>query len=72
MKLKEYIKNLQEVAKEFGDDLEVIFSADDEGNYYDEVYADPSVGNFHQQEFVPLTKEESDEEELEINSVCIN
>lgn len=43
MKLKDYIKILQQIQKKHGDNLELIYSIDDEGNWYEKVYFSPSV-----------------------------
>jgi hypothetical protein len=70
MKLRDYIELLKEVEEEYGGDLEVIYSADDEGNSYDTVNYSPGVGRFaHGDEFRSASQFEDDEE---INAVCIN
>ena len=74
MKLKEYIEQLQAVEKEHPD-LEVIYSADDEGNSFDRVYFAPTLGHFtDNREFYAEDElgDYADEEPLEINAVCIN
>lgn len=43
MKLKDYISHLQKIAKNHPD-LEVVYSADDEGNSYGAVHYSPAVG----------------------------
>lgn len=80
MKLSEYIKNLEEALKQFGDH-EVIYSIDDEGNSYQKVYFSPSFGfvegierNDRVNEFI---NNEEDLEEYGIkkedfNAICIN
>ena len=72
MKLKEYIKNLQAIAEEHGGELEVVFSSDDEGNYYDKVSFPASIGNYDNVSGDWNDYETCKEEEFEINSVCIN
>jgi hypothetical protein len=42
MKLKDYIKNLQEIAKKHSN-TEVAYSTDDEGNRFDYVRYNPAV-----------------------------
>lgn len=42
MLLKEYIEILQEIAKEHGDNLVLIYGADDEGNRFETVHFPPS------------------------------
>ena len=68
MKLAKYIEKLQGILDTRGD-FDVIYSKDDEGNGYQEVYYDPSLGFYEAREF----QSESDEEfDLEINAICIN
>lgn len=43
MKLKDYIKYLQEIKKKHGGDLDLIYSVDEEGNGFNQVYFAPSV-----------------------------
>lgn len=42
MKLKEYIKSLKNLEKQYGE-AELIYSIDEEGNGFDYVYFSPSV-----------------------------
>lgn len=42
MKLKEYIKKLQKLAKEVGD-VELIYGTDEEGNWFNSVCFAPSI-----------------------------
>lgn len=42
MKLKEYIKKLQKLAKEVGD-VELIYGTDEEGNWFESVCFAPSI-----------------------------
>lgn len=78
MKLKEFIANLQELAKENPEALEfeVVYSKDDEGNGYDEVYFAPSIGQMDEdsdfRSHDGLIEDGYDEDEIELNSVCIN
>ena len=46
MTLKEYMRVLKKIAKEYGTDLEVVYSKDDEGNKFELVHYSPSVGKF--------------------------
>jgi len=78
MKLKEYIKNLQEVLDEHGD-IDVIYSSDDEGNYYGKVNFKPSVGSFTEDGADSSFRDEDEFEEMigdgwtpTVNAVCIN
>ena len=51
MKLREYIENLNKLATEHPEylDLDVIYASDDEGNYYNEVNYEPAP-MFHDKE----------------------
>jgi hypothetical protein len=63
--LKEYLKKLQKLGKENPKALEltVITSADDEGNDFNEVHYEPSLGFFENREFDPTGTP---------NAVCLN
>jgi UDP-N-acetylglucosamine 2-epimerase len=63
MKLKRYIQSLQEIA-ENNPNLEVVYAADDEGNYFRPVYYDPCYGHFDGKTFANNGKK--------INAVCVN
>ena len=67
MKFKDYVKLLTNLAKEHPEikDMKVVYSRDDEGNYYGEVYYSPSIGVFNNGEF-------DSEEDANANCVCIN
>lgn len=86
MLLSEYIEKLQNVLTEHGD-LEVVYSSDDEGNDFNKVYHDPTVGYYSSREFHEIDTFEYDEQEdhgdadyeddfgysiSDINAVCIN
>lgn len=73
MTLREYIKGLNEFVEKNPDciDLEVITSKDDEGNGFNSVYCSPTKGNFEENEFYS-SDEDDDEDELDINAVCVN
>lgn len=66
MKLKEYIESLNDLIKENPEllEAEVIYSIDEEGNAYNEVYFGPSTGNYSNGDF--------DQESENINAICIN
>ena len=80
MTLKEYIEKLQNLAKEYPTSLnmEVVYSADDEGNAYRKIMFEPSLFQFEDMstyylEDVGSYEEGSDEIALEdCNAVCIN
>jgi GH25 family lysozyme M1 (1,4-beta-N-acetylmuramidase) len=63
MKLKDLIKHLQTLEKEFGE-LPCIYSRDDEGNGYQAVYYKASTGHFDDDYFDTNSKP--------INAICIN
>lgn len=67
MKLKEYIKKLNDILEEHGD-LECIYSSDDEGNNFQRVNYSPQAGNFEEEDF----NEVDSDDDKEINCVCIN
>lgn len=71
MKLKEFLKNIEEMVKQDKSllELDVIYSKDDEGNGFQEVGMEPSLGNFDGEDFYQNANEESD---FEINAICIN
>jgi len=74
MKLKQYIKKLQEIAEKYPN-IDVIYSCDDEGNRYGEVGFSPSVGRYKDGEWISESQFEEFEEDgdkLVVNSVCIN
>ena len=69
MKLKDYIKQLNEIAKKYPN-LTVITSSDDEGNSFHEVVYSPAVGRFTGRcEFEPF---DGDAASPKPNAVCLN
>lgn len=77
MKLKEFIANLNKMAEENPDilEFEVITSKDDEGNGFDKVIYDPSVGHFDpdDRDFTPIEDMEEYHEGSETELViCVN
>lgn len=75
MKLKDYIKNLQNIVEQNPDyaDLDVI-TEDDEGNGFHTIYFTPSVGMVDEdyESFVDCESEDFSEGDYEINCVCVN
>ena len=84
MILSEYIKSLKEIFTDNGD-LEVVYSIDDEGNDFNKVFFNPSIGHYSSQNreyydenSVEEKNEEIDmnegneEDKIHINAVCIN
>lgn len=51
MKLGELIQNLEDIVKDHPEylDLDVVYSSDDEGNFYRYVYYSPSVGFYDEE-----------------------
>jgi hypothetical protein len=77
MKLREYIENLNEFAKENPEtlDMVVVYAKDSEGNGFESIYYTPNKGYFDQSEndFVDVANYEDRElDENDTNAVCIN
>ena len=79
MKLREYIQNLNKLAKEHPEylDLDVIYAADDEGNDYNLVEFEPTPMFHDEDNDYYIDKDNFDyefegEEEFEANVICIN
>lgn len=83
MKFKEYLENLNKLAEERPETLEmnVVYSKDDEGNGYQEIFYTPTVGEHDDEgEFVSecSIKEEPEEygydsfDDFQPNAICIN
>lgn len=77
MKLSEYITKLEGVLASCPEakDYQVIYAKDDEGNGYGEIYFDPSVGYYDDDDRDWMSKEnlmEDGYEDLPVNSVCVN
>lgn len=81
MTLGQYIELLKQVieANPAHRDLEVIFASDDEGNNYQSVNCEPTLGyctDDYRKEFVSQCDfeeyAEDNEVELEVNCICIN
>jgi hypothetical protein len=66
MKLKQYLKQLNDLAKKHPEALEmdVVYSKDDEGNGFQHIYYAPNIGEFDGDDF--------DDESENKNAVCIN
>jgi hypothetical protein len=82
MKLSEFIENCQTILETHGD-LDVIYSSDAEGNYFEEVYFPPSAGHYEQGDWICEDHIEEYMESIEgvpgsdtvswdINAICIN
>jgi hypothetical protein len=66
MKLKEYIAHLNSIVENDSKalNMEVVYSADSEGNTFSQVYYHPSKGNFTGGQFSHTEKQ--------ANAICIN
>ena len=67
MKFKQYVENLNKLLAERPEtaEFDVVTSKDDEGNGYNLVNYEPSVGNYDE-------NDREFEEEKELNAVCVN
>lgn len=65
MKLSEYANFVAILAKKYPD-AKVIYAADEEGNYFEEVHYAPSLGQFEDGEF------DNEPATGKMNAVCIN
>lgn len=75
MILKEFLKNLNDLANENPKmlDYQVIISKDDEGNEYKKVQCKSSLGIYENNEFISEFEiEDYERKESEINAICIN
>lgn len=67
MKLKDFVKNLNELiaARPETAEFDVVTSKDDEGNGFNLVYFNPQVGHYD-------SEEREFKEEIIANAVCVN
>ena len=81
MKLRQFLDQLNNLVKEHPEylDLDVITSKDAEGNGFEEVYYEPSVGVFddsNDSQFCSRESEDFEEEygytDQDINAICVN
>lgn len=76
MKLKEYAELINKIANRYPN-LEVIYSKDDEGNDFQEVVYEPSIGYFEDNEYSAFSNSVTTDEnvilnEESCNAICIN
>jgi len=71
MKLKEYITKLDKIMKDGYEDLNIIYAIDDEGNEFNEITYNPTVGVYVKDKHT-YRRFKNDEDEFEPNAVCIN
>lgn len=69
MKIKDYLKNLQKLAKKYPD-ADVITSSDEEGNRFEKVFFVPSAVYFSNGEII--TELDAKEGCLKLNAICLN
>lgn len=71
MKLKDFLKNINELVKQNKEllELEVVYSVDDEGNEFNKIIFTPTIGTYEDGEFIAF-KEDSHRGDL--NAICIN
>ena len=71
MKLKDFLKNINELVKQNKEllELEVVYSVDDEGNEFQKVVFSPSIGTYEDGEFMVF---EEDSHKGDLNVICIN
>jgi len=70
MKLKDYIKGLQELIKDnpASKEYEVVYACDDEGNAYCQVHFLPSIGEWNEEsQSFHVTRTPED-----YNAICLN
>ena len=75
MKLKEFIKQLEELVEKNPEyrEFEVVYSVDDEGNQYFPVEYEPSIGLYRDGEFYCSHElKDFDLASEKPNSICIN
>lgn len=74
MKLREYIEQLQQFIKDNpgSENLTVIYSVDDEGNYFHKVHYPPTLGIYEDGECFISHNKNLKNRTKEINAVCIN
>jgi uncharacterized protein YkuJ len=68
MRIRAFITHLEAIAKEYGENLDCVYSTDDEGNGFNLVYYSPTIGYFDGEDFDTKETREIDS----INAVCIN
>ncbi len=70
MTLKQYREKLNKLAEENpeADDMQVIYSKDDEGNGYSNIHYSPGLGTFDGEDYNNAT----DDSENKPNAVCVN
>jgi hypothetical protein len=70
MKASELIKTLETLKNKYGD-LDLVYSVDEEGNYFNHIAFDAYAGYYDSGEFTPVGGDDWDED-LNINAICVN
>ena len=68
MKLGEYLEKLQALATIYGPNIELIYSQDEEGNYFDYLHIDPEPVYYDNQ----LHEIHELDDEYQTNAICVN
>jgi len=80
MKFKDYVANVNKMLVDNPEyaEFETVASADDEGNSYEGIYFEPSVGHYDEEneewKSLDLIKEDGDidPEDFPLNAICVN
>lgn len=74
MKFKEYLEKLNKLAQNHPEiaDFTVVSAKDDEGNGFNKVHYDPSIGVFDGWDYMSTRNAEDGDEEIAPNAVCLN
>ena len=74
MTLKEYVDNLNKILADNpkAADFEVVASIDNEGNGYNRVYYEASLGILNDDEFSLYDEDNEEFTEDDINAICVN
>ena len=70
MKASEYIEYMKKLVEEYGD-KDLVYSSDDEGNYFSKVFFAPAAGIWEDDGFVTIEIAE-EKEKSKVNAFCIN
>ena len=68
--IDDYIKRLIDLKQKYGNKVILVYSKDDEGNYFDEVVFGASEGYYDRKTHEFTTKDS--EQNVSINAICIN
>jgi hypothetical protein len=71
MTLKEYSEKIAELAKKYPE-IKVVYAKDEEGNEFRPVGFEPTPGYYEDRDFTPESNFSVLEDDLKVNSICIN